>query len=89
MTDVKEDPLMTKDEVEEVQEATDDPTTPVKDVDTEKVKAEEKKYYDDMLIDAPMREVSLSGGLFSNHSLAFNPVTSLLGLICLWGAAIW
>ena len=48
-----------------------------------------KKEYEEKLVDAPMREIKFTGGIFSAHALSFNPVTSLLGLLLLWGAAIW
>eukprot|EP00978_Attheya_sp_CCMP212_P007872 scaffold18312_cov55-Attheya_sp.AAC.4 len=55
--------------------------------DLKKVKPE----YDDKepFIDAPMREFSYSGGCFSKQPLAFNPLTSLIGIGVLWGVSIW
>lgn len=52
----------------------------------ENEKSQKKEF---KMINAPMREVSISGGIFSKHALAFNPLTSFIGFALLWGAAIW
>jgi hypothetical protein len=40
-------------------------------------------------IDTPMREFTYSGGIFSKQALAFNPLSSFIGIGVLWGLAIW
>jgi hypothetical protein len=40
-------------------------------------------------MEPPMREIKYSKGIFAQTPLAFNPVTSLIGLITLWGLTIW
>jgi hypothetical protein len=55
----------------------DKPTDVLEDVD------------DEPFIDAPMREFTYSGGIFSKQALAFNPLSSFIGVSVLWGLAIW
>ena len=42
-----------------------------------------------LFIDAPMREFTYAGGIFSKQPLAFNPLTSFIGIAVLWGISIW
>jgi hypothetical protein len=44
---------------------------------------------DEPFIDAPMREFKFSGGIFKNQALAFNPLTSFIGIAVLWGISAW
>ena len=104
MIDAKDKEVtVTVDDVEQQEVAMDVTTTDTDEDDVKPEKAataakeqhltyndeEIKKEYEEKLIDAPMREIKFSGGIFSAHALAFNPVTSLLGLLLLWSAAIW
>jgi hypothetical protein len=57
------------------------------DVDLKKVKPDPDD--EPLFIDAPMREFSYAGGCFAKQPLAFNPLTSFIGIAVLWGVSIW
>jgi choline-glycine betaine transporter len=40
------------------------------------------------VLDVPMRDVTFALGSSGQH-ISFNPLTSLIGIIALWGLAIW
>jgi hypothetical protein len=66
-------------------------STPLSDLGLKKAKLTDVfgDLDDEPFIDAPMREFTYSGGIFSKQALAFNPLSSFIGIGVLWGLAIW